>query len=120
MTRDEARVQRTLAYCAGLEAGLLLARADDAATDEEELIGDRLLAAWWDRFLRGYAAGRRLSADAELITISEAAAAAGVSVKRVSQAVDDGRLHAVDTDVPNPRHGGRRVLKSEVERRWRS
>ncbi len=54
----------------------------------------------------------------DLISLSEAANEAGITVQAISQAVDSGRLHGyVNPNEPNPQRR-RRVSRAEVRKVW--
>jgi len=55
----------------------------------------------------------------DLITQSDAAQIAGVTVQAISNAVRDGRLRGYENpDAPNPHKGGTLVRKSQVHQIW--
>lgn len=66
-------------------------------------------ALWWSALI--------WSQNDELITISEAAKLAGVSVQAISQRVDRGRLESFVDPLANERQGKRLVRRSDVEQK---
>lgn len=107
--------------------------ADGVLAEEIQDLAERLFAApgmpstysippeFWETPIGAMVALAQLwlHEDAALMTLTDAAARAGVSLPAVSQAIDAGRLRAYyDPNSVGVRHGRRLVARGEVDAVW--